>query len=445
VIDYWTAERRRAAEPRDLVIDPAGRAYLKRRDGSLLPYGGQVTAADARGAAPLVQPSASNDTTPPSISGLDPATGAVIGSSYTFSAAVTDDTGLRSVSFVIRYPDAVTTQSFNPRMDADGRWRVTLSGFSDGNWSWWVEAKDTAPKGGNAARSDTVSFVVATSGGGGSSGSGNAVTNAAWNGSGVVQGAAGRLYFEMPNNARRKGPWVAYVCSASAVTDSTSGRSIVLTAAHCVYDDVNKAFARNVLFIPDQAGTTGDGTDSNCSNDPIGCWAPSFGVVDRNWTTRTFPDNIPWDYGFYAVPDSNAHAQGLVPSSDSLDAAAGALTIDFSHPVIDAFTHALGYSYSHDPQFMYCAENMTTEGAHNWWLPSCGLSGGSSGGPWMQTDIGDGPVMSLNSWGYTNSLGMAGPKLSGTSAECVFVMAKSLEWSQVPPTDGDAGWVQICP
>ena len=57
----------------------------------------------------------------------------------------------------------------------------------------------------------------------------------------------------------------------------------ILTAAHCVYDDVNKAFARNVLFIPDQAGTTGAGTDQDCSNDPVGCWEPSHGVVDVDW------------------------------------------------------------------------------------------------------------------------------------------------------------------
>ena len=53
----------------------------------------------------------------------------------------------------------------------------------------------------------------------------------------------------------------------------------------------------------------------------------------------------------------------------------------------------------------------------NFWLPNCGLSGGSSGGPWVQPFTnGNGTIISVNSWGYTNQPGMAGPKLSGTSA-----------------------------
>ena len=142
-----------------------------------------------------------------------------------------------------------------------------------------------------------------------------------------------------------------------------------------MYDDANSSFARNVLFIPDQAGTTGSGTDSNCSNDPIGCWVAAYGVVDVNWTTSTFPDNIPWDYGFYVVDDDpSSHSPGLNTSSDTLDVATSQFTIDFSAPSVDDgiagatspdFTHGMGYSYSDDPNFMYCAEDMTTEGTDN--------------------------------------------------------------------------------
>ena len=78
---------------------------------------------------------------------------------------------------------------------------------------------------------------------------------------------------------------------------------------------------------------------------------------------------------------------------------------------------------------MYCAEDMTEEGTVNWWLPSCGLSGGSSGGAWVQPmdeSTGIGLVISLNSWGYTNSDGMAGPKLNGVStAGCLFDTAEN--------------------
>ena len=297
--------------------------------------------------------------------------------------------GVRAVSFVITYPDGVTSQSFP-----------------------------------------------------------------ASNSSGDIQMAAGRLFYEMPSNPRLK-RWVGYVCSGTVVSDGATGRSVILTASHCVYDDANKAFARNVLFIPNQAGTTGAGTDSNCSNDPIGCWVAAYGVVDVNWTTATFPDNIPWDYGFYVVDnDPSSHSPGLNASYDTLDAAAPAFTIDFNPPVVDDgtpgaatpdFTHALGYSYSDDPNFMYCAEDMTTEGTANWWIPSCGLSGGSSGGSWIQPmGNGTGPVISVNSWGYTTSPGMAGPKLSGTSAFCVFDAATNTTTFPVNPADGAAGYAISC-
>ena len=110
----------------------------------------------------------------------------------------------------------------------------------------------------------------------------------------------------------------------------------------------------------------------------------------------------------------------------------------------NAKTHALGYSYSEDPNFMYCAEDITTEGSYNdWWLASCALSGGSSGGPWTQSqdeNLGTGPVMSLNSWGYTGQPGMAGPLLYGdnSKAECLLARAK-IEDFPSDPGDGTAG------
>ena len=454
IVAHWTDERRASATPRDLVIDARGLGYLRRPDGSLQPYGHGVAALAANGPAPAAKP-VTGDGTPPTISQMDPAAGATIGASYVFSAVVTDASGVKSVTFTVQKSGSVS-QSFTASNSGNNLWIVSLQGFTDGAWSWRVTAKDNGAKGGNTATSATLNFSVDTGGGGGGGGGGGVVTSAEWTAGGDVQTAAGRIYFEMPNNARRNGPWNGYVCSGTAVTDSTSGRSIILTAAHCVYDDANKAFARNVLFIPDQAGTSGAGTDLNCSNDPLGCWTPSFGVVDSDWTTRTFPDNIAWDYAWYVVSDTGAHS-GTAASSAALDVAAGSLTIDFGAPAVNDgtpgagspdFTHALGYSYSQDPKFMYCAEDMTTEGSVNWWLPSCELSGGSSGGLWVQPmdeSQGNGPVISVNSWGYTNSPGMAGPKLSGTSASCVFDMAKDTGFGEVPTTDGDEGIATPCP
>lgn len=99
---------------------------------------------------------------------------------------------------------------------------------------------------------------------------------------------------------------------------------------------------------------------TNCTNDPLGCWSVDHGVVDLNWTTRSFSNNIPWDYGYYGVSDTGAHIGSA--SSDALDMAAGTLQIDFTTPVVGDSTTALGYSYIDDPNFMHCQEAMSTEG-----------------------------------------------------------------------------------
>lgn len=457
VIDYWTKERRANAIPRDLVIDPRGLGYLRRPGGTLEPYGHDV-AAQATQRAPMPSPfgkPSGGDTTPPTISNMDPASGATIGAAHTFAAQVTDGSGVASVSFKVQKDNSIA-QSFDasPSSTDPDIWTVSLSGFTDGSWSWSVTAKDGAGKGGNTGSSGSVNFTVSTSSsGGGGTGGGDTVTSAQWSADSVVKTAAGRLYFEMPSNSKRT-RWAGYVCSGTVATDGTNnGRSIIITAAHCVYDDAHKAFARKVLFIPDQDGTTGAGTDLNCGNDPLGCWVPALGAVDRNWTLYTFPNNIAWDYAYYVVSDSGAHS-GTSTSSDVLDTAAGSLAVSFAGVKVDDgtpgagssdFTHALGYSYSDDPNFMYCAEDMTTEGAFNWWLPSCGLSGGSSGGPWVQPmTTGSGPIISVNSWGYTTQPGMAGPKLVGTSASCVFEAAKAVDITSATPSDGDAGKIVAC-
>ena len=393
--------------------------YLRRPDGSLLPYGSQpnIGASGAR-AVPTPQarpPSGGNsDSTPPLIDGMVPASGATIDTAATFSATVTDDSGIKSVSFVIEYPSG-TTQTFSASNSSGETWSINFSGFSTGNWKWQVVAKDNAKRGGNTASSDWIPFSCCGTDSGGDTGSGSdIVTNSEWTTAGDLQTAVGRIYFEMPNNPKHK-EWNGYVCSGTVATEAVTGRSIIITAAHCVYDDANKAFARNVLFIPAQH-QSGTRTDLDCSNDFLGCWAPDHGVVDVDWTTRTFPDNIAWDYAYYVVND--------VPDN-VLDVKAGSVTISFAPPIVGNSTHALGYSYSEDPNLMYCAENMGTNGDVNWWLPSCGLSGGSSGGPWIQPMAnGSGPIISVNSWGYTTAPGMAGPILSGTSAECVFNAAE---------------------
>ena len=421
VFDFWTPERVAQATPRDLAIDPRGLAYLRTPSGGLLPYG--------HGTAAQPAPLAAADTV---WQNADPASGTTIGSSYAFSVKVTDPDTVKSVSFQITFPSGAT-QSYAATLGANNVWSRSFSGFTSGSWSWRAIVRDGAPRGGYTTTSPSWPFTVGSGGGGGGGGGGSVVTEAQWTGGGDVQTAAGRILFQMPSNSRLT-KWSYYVCSGTAVTDSVSGQSLILTAAHCVYDDVYKVYARNVLFVPNQSGTTAGGSDLDCTNDPIGCWVPNYGVVHQGWTTRTFPDNVAWDFGFYVVATTGQH-QGATSPSDSLEASVPELGVSFSAPSLTT-SYALGYSYSQDPSFRYCSEDVASLDGANWWLGSCGLSGGSSGGPWMQTS-GSGPVFSVNSWGYTTAPGMAGPKFSGTSrAQCTYTFANAAQDSLTPTARG---------
>jgi hypothetical protein len=434
VAEHWTAARMKAATPRDLVLDERGLAYLKQKDGTLKPHGHstrQLYASPVSKPTANGKPGGGGDTTGPTIGTRTPADGANAGASQTFTANVTDPSGVRSVAIRIIYPNG-NTQSFSTSRSGS-TYSTTITGFTSGTWRWAVVATDSSTRR-NVSTSAEWTLNVNTGGG-----SGGAVTNAEWTSGGTVQNAAGRIYFEMPTNNKLTS-WAGYVCSGTVARDGTTGRSVIITAAHCVYDDAHKAFARSVIFIPNQDGTTGAGTDRVCSNDPIGCWTTSFGVVDTDWSSRVFPANIPWDYAYYVVNDTGAHTAGRNAAVDVLDVAAGDLAVQFTAPGATAYTHALGYSYADDPSFMYCAQNLGTESSYgDWWLSQCGLSGGSSGGPWMQpvggtdgdSDGGDGPIISVNSWGYTNQPGMGGPRLAGSSAQCVFGVAKGTALASV--------------
>jgi hypothetical protein len=452
VAAYWTPQRVAAAQPRDLVIDSRGLGYERGPNGSLIPHGHSTPArleqvVPAR-QAPAAKPSGGGrDTTPPSVTMNQPDSGESITVSTTdpvsFRANVSDTgSGVRSVTIVIHVPGG-STQSFAATSLVDEVWGTDLTGFTaSSDWAWHVVAKDSASRGGNTTTTSPSGFEIVAGGDpgpGGDPGTGT-VTNSQWTQGGDIQGAAGRILFEMPTVRGRRTTWTAYVCSGTAVTDLHTHASIILTAAHCVYDDVAKQFASNVLFIPNQDDGGTDRTDSNCSNDPIGCWSPTNGVVDANWTTRKFPANVEWDYGYYVVPEIDAHTGLTEP--ESLELAVDELAIGFSTGTADDVTHALGYSYSDDPNFMYCAEAMQIETVNvNWWLPNCGLSGGASGGPWVQPiGAGNGPIVSVNSWGYTNQPGMAGPYLDA-SALCTFSIANGAPVIQTT----SRGVIATCP
>ena len=136
IVAYWTPARRAAAIPRDLVKDARGQGYLRRPDGSLIPYGWLI--ADKSAATP-----AAASTGPTTVNNVDPAAGATIGASYTFKATVTDVDGIRSVSFKIQKSGS-TAQSFNSSSAAtSGRSRSPASRMETGAGGWSPRTRRT--------------------------------------------------------------------------------------------------------------------------------------------------------------------------------------------------------------------------------------------------------------------------------------------------------------
>lgn len=296
VLKHWTAERIAAAEPRDMLIDHRGMGYVRGKKGKLTPHGhamkSELTSDTRRVNTKNWDGQVTQDNQAPTVSSRTPANGAVIGTSQTFSAVVTDVDGVREVNFEVTFNGQTST--FAGTNVGNGTYEVTVHGFTSGSGSWRVLSRDNVKrKGGNSGATGSYGFTV-EGGNGGGGGGGGVVANSRWANGGAIQTAAGRLLYEMPNG----GGWSGYVCSGTVATDGTTGRSIIITAAHCVYDDADASFARNVIFIPNQDGTTGGSTDRDCFNDPEGCWVTDFGVVEQNWTTSVFPNNIPWDYAY---------------------------------------------------------------------------------------------------------------------------------------------------
>mgnify|MGYP006164987529 CR=1 FL=1 len=197
------------------MIDSRGLGYLCGANGALALYGHSV-AAQARGlrAAP-VEGTQRAPVMPKSLSSLAAAIGSMVpsgttvGESAPFSATVVADKDIRSVAMYVGRVGAAK-QSFSMSFVGSDTWQTNLSGRSDDNWEWYVVVREKG-RGKGTTTSDIAQFAVSTGGG-------SDVTNERWTDGGAVQTAAGRILFTMADGN--------YVCSGTAVTDTTTDRPV---------------------------------------------------------------------------------------------------------------------------------------------------------------------------------------------------------------------------
>jgi V8-like Glu-specific endopeptidase len=178
---------------------------------------------------------------------------------------------------------------------------------------------------------------------------------------------------------------VNYVCSGTSVAAS-SGVNLVWTAGHCVNEGPGDN-ATSFMFAPGYV----DGTT------PHGKWV-STGTLDS--PTR-WEQNGDYDYDVGA-----ARVVGTEGAPPTLSAVATPRAMAFGYPVAVGSTRFQAYGYPAAGKFngqrMYVCDSTVSRrdgaGAGDPMGIGCDMTGGSSGGGWIDTA---GAVGSVNSYGYT--------------------------------------------
>lgn len=270
-------------------------------------------------------------------------------------------------------------------------------------WTW-ERVSQARPR--DFVRNPGGDFSPAARPGGGGGGS-TVITGASWTKGGLIAETEGKVLFAMGGSY--------YVCSATAVTESASGRSIVVTAGHCVYDETGGAFATNWMFIPnyDAAPAPLDRDGTFCASTKYGCWTASALVVNDGYASAGgFNDTaVLYDWGFAVLGTGGKSGQ-------LLENVVGTQNIAFTSIAFGTTAFAFGYpaegKYKGN-DLIYCSgpvdgdpynDNLTYR------MNGCKLNGGSSGGGWLypfSTSTGAGTVRSVNSYGYSGVQAMHGP------------------------------------
>lgn len=252
-------------------------------------------------------------------------------------------------------------------------------------------------------------------GGGGGGGGGGNVTGASWpNGKGSIYTTVGRVLFTMGGSD--------WICSGVAASDSRSGESVVLSAAHCAYDETangaSSGFATNWMFIP-QFDTSPTYT---CTQTTHGCWTASALVVHRGYATaggfNTQATLHDWSFAILGTGGKNTtlvESLGSWPIAASTSYASNTRLSAFGYPAAGKYK-GRDLTWCAGPIFFDPYNEGKTYGM------TCDMTGGSSGGPWLfDLDEATGNakattrLASVNSYGYSGVKAMHGPKFDANT------------------------------
>lgn len=205
-----------------------------------------------------------------------------------------------------------------------------------------------------------------------------------------------------------------YVCSGSLVEDGNSGIAVVVTAAHCVFDNATKSFATNWAFVPNNDKDAGSFKGSTYFSSIL--YAPIAFTNQGSFNTTAILN----DFAFAVLPTSDLNLSGLPVIS---------LAKGFENNKGDAFGYPAARPFN-GYDLVYSTGTVSTDrntGNKTWRLPSS-LTGGASGGPWYNgyaSGNSVGAVSSVNSYKYTTDKNsMYGPKFNTLTNE-LYTAAKN--------------------
>ena len=240
---------------------------------------------------------------------------------------------------------------------------------------------------------------------------------ASWTGGGVMLTATGRVYFTMDGSN--------WICSGSVITDTSSQQSIVLTAGHCVVGN-DGVFATYWMFIP----SFDTSPSYTCSSTTYGCWVADALYADASFASAgSFNTTaIRHDWGFAVVGSGGKDGTQLdAQPRGSLGIEYG---VNYAGQKMSAFGYPAAAPYT-GSDLVYSrgavGQDLLT-GNTTWSLPS-NLTGGASGGPWVQADstttYAGARAGSVNSYKYNfDKNHMYGPKFNNDTRN-VFSAAES--------------------
>lgn len=247
------------------------------------------------------------------------------------------------------------------------------------------------------------------------------VLGASWLAGGEVLSNSGKVFFTLGR--------YQWQCSGTVVDDPDSNRSVIVTAAHCAYDEKSNQWATNWVFVPEYDSQPG----STCATTKYGCWAAQSLIVPDVYAAQPSFNSTATkhDYAFAVV---GAGGNGTQRQLDSLVGSQPMNHTPYSTPGgpdFESDTWLFGYPSQgryKGADLMYCHGYLDLDLATDYatYRLPCRLTGGSSGGGWFspfngpdsepESIVGQGTVISVTSYGYSGVKALFGPQFGEESA-----------------------------